>query len=147
MGKYAVVHQTAAGTNLTIILLTGSAAIRPKMNHIVIGSDATPADVATEFNLSRTSAAGTGGTALTAAPLDPLTVAATAAGLGGTFTAEPTYGNVILMIPLNQRATYQWWAMPGFEPIAAAVAANGFGLRSINSGGTPNINSTIVWEE
>lgn len=147
MGKYSISHQTAAGTTLPIMNLTGSAAIRLRLSDIIIGSDATPADIATEFNIVNTSSVGTGGTTLTEAPLDPLTVAATGAGIGGTFTGAPTAGNILLMIALNQRATFRWVAAPGYELISAATAANGLELISVNSGGTPNINATFLWEE
>jgi hypothetical protein len=113
----------------------------------MVGSDATPADVATEFSVARTSAVGTGGTALTEEPIDPLTVAATGAGTGGTFSGEPTYGNSLMNLALNQRATFRWVAAPGGELISTAASANGIALRSIASGGTPNINSTVYWEE
>lgn len=149
MGKYAATHQTPAGTNLTIILLTGSAAIRCKLYELILGSDATPADVATEFIVARTTAVGTGGTALDEVPLDPLTVAATAAAVGGTFSGEPTYTSTanLMNIALNQRATFRWVAAPDGELISIASANNGLGLRSVASGGTPNINSTIAWQE
>jgi len=148
MGKYAAVHQTPVGTNLTIINVIGTAAIRCKIFEIQLGSDATPADIATEFNITRTTAVGTGGTGLTISPLDPLTVAATGTATGGTFGVEPTYGsNILLEIGVNQRAAYRWFAAPGNELICVASASNGLGLRSINSGGTPNYNATIQWEE
>ena len=147
MGKYSASHQTPAGTTLAIINLTGSAAIRCKIYDLIIGSDATPADQATEFTMVRTTDAGTGGTALTEAPLDPLTVAATGAAIGGTFSAQPAQGNILLMIPLNQRATFRWVAAPGSELISAATAANGIMLNSVGSTATPNINATLIWEE
>ena len=151
MGRYVVVHQTPAGTDLPIINLTGSAAIRVKIYDLVLGFDGTPADVAGEFVIDRTTDAGTGGTALTENPLDPLTVAATGAGIGGTFTTAPTDGAtpvVLLMIALNQRATFRWVAAPGGELISTATAANGLMLNSTGmSSGTPNTNATIYWEE
>ena len=147
MGRYGTEHQTAAGTNLTIIMLVGGATVRPKWYDFIIGSDASPADVATEFSLARTTAVGTGGTALTEEPLDPITVAATGAGTGGTFAAEPTYGNRLMNLALNQRATFRWVAAPGGEFITVATAANGIACRSIASGGTPNINMTLYFEE
>lgn len=148
MGRYSACHQTAAGTTLTMINCIGTAAIRLKIYDVILGSDAAPADFATEFNVTRTTAVGTGGTGLTISPLDPLTVAATGTATGGTFGAEPTYGTAILLeIGMNQRATFRWMAAPGGELICSATASNGLGLRSINSGGTPNINSCLHWEE
>jgi hypothetical protein len=150
MGRYSVAHQTPAGTDLPIINLTGSAAIRCKIAHLILGSDATPADVAGEFVIDRTTDAGTGGTALTENALDPLTVAATGAGVGGTFSAAPTdtANSNLLMIGLNQRATFQWWANPGYELMSVATAANGLMLNCTGmSSGTPNMNATLLWDE
>ena len=147
MARYSVEGQTPAGTNLTILMLTGAATVRPKWYDFVIGSDATPADVATEFSIARVTTAGTGGTALTEEPIDPLTVAATAAAVQGTFSAEPTYGNRLMNIALNQRATFRWVAAPDGALITTATTANSLACRSIASGGTPNTNMTLMWEE
>ena len=148
--RYSVAHQTAAGTDLPIINLTGSAAVRCNLCHLILGSDPTPADVAGEFVVDRTTDAGTGGTALTENPLDPLTVAATVAGVGGTFSAAPTdtANSNLLMIALNQRATFTWWAREGFELISTATSANGLMLNCTGmSSGTPNMNATMAWFE
>ena len=150
MAKYATVHQTPAGSDLGIINLTGSAAIRPKLYDLMIGSDATPGDQAGEFVVNRSTTTGTGGSAITPEPLDPLTVAATAAATGGTYaTAQPTdtSASELLMIALNQRATFRWVAAPGGELIATATAANGLFLRSVGHTGTPNINASMHHEE
>ena len=147
MAKYATQHQTAAGTTKTIINLVGAATIRPKWYDFILGSDAAPADVATEFNITRTTDAGTGGSALAESPLDPLMVAATGAATGGTFAAEPSAGPILMNVALNQRATFRWVAAPGSELITVATAANGIMCSSVASGGTPNINMTLMWEE
>lgn len=149
MGRYAVSHQTAAGADLGIINITGSAAVVLKIYDLLLGSDATPADLAGEFVLNRSTTAGSGGTTLTEVPLDPLTVAATGAAIGGTFAGEPvdTANTELLMIALNQRATFRWVAAPGGELMSTAAAANGLFLRCVAHGGTPNMNSTIHWSE
>jgi hypothetical protein len=61
---------------------------------------------------------------------------------------EPTYeSDFLLVMPLNQRATFTWIANPGRELATAAGTANGIGIRSIASGGTPNSNLTLAWDE
>jgi hypothetical protein len=61
---------------------------------------------------------------------------------------EPTYeATPLLEIELNQRATYTWIANPGREIKSPLGTANGVGLRSIASGGTPSIGTTLVWDE
>ena len=149
MARYSVSHQTAAGSDLGLINLAGAATIRVNVYDVLLGSDATPADQAGEFVLNRTTATGGGGTSLTEVPLDPLTVAATGAATGGTFTTQPTdtANTELLMIAFNQRATFRWVAAPGSELISTASANNGLFLRSVAHSATPNINATLMWFE
>lgn len=144
--KAYTTHQTPAGTALSLVHLQASAAYRAEVNHVLLGSDATPANLAGEFTLAATTATVGGGSALTEVPTDQVGTPSVVA-TGGTFTTEPTYGNIFLMIPLNQQATFQWWANPGFEPKSLASTTAGIGLRSVGHGGTPNMNSTISWAE
>lgn len=148
--RYSVMHQTAAGTDLPIINCTGSATIRMALSHLVLGSDATPADVAGEFVIDRTTDAGIGGTALTENALDPLSATNAVTCVGGTFGTPPadTANSNLLSVPLNQRATFTWWAREGFELYSVLTAANGLMLNSVGmSSGTPNMVATIHWME
>lgn len=139
--------RAAVGTNLTIIVVSGIASARPSVHQIVSSSDSTPADIATRFQLLRHTVAATGGTALNPRNSDPGNTAGLCTALQGTMT-EPTYGaDAILEIALNQRATYTWIANPGREIKSAIGTANGMGWRSISSGGTPNCNLTLAWDE
>ena len=150
MGRYATVHQTAAGTDLALINFESNATAPPRIYDLIRGCDATPADVAGEFVLNRTTTVGTGGTALVPEPLDPLTVAAGTIAHGGTFSGQPvdTAASELLMIGLNQRATFRWVAAPGGELIAKALVENGLMLRTVAmSSGTPNMNVTIHFSE
>ena len=147
MATYYTVHATPAGTNLTLIHLGSAAAARAAVAHLVLGSSATPANLSGHFIVARTTAAPSGGTALAEEPNDPASAAAGVNALGGTFTTEPTYGNSLLSIALNQQATFQWWANPGFELKGASGTANGLGLRCVAHGGTPTMNATLAWSE
>ena len=150
MGSYYGTHQTPAGTNLTLLAVESSAAARGRINQLILGSDATPADVASEFAALRHTVAGVGGTAVTEKPSDP-TMATAACNLRGGTMTEPTYEAVateaLLQIALNQRATFTWIANPGRELCTVVGTANGIGVRAIASGGTPNINISVVWDE
>lgn len=148
--RYSAVHQTAAGTGLPIINLTGGTGVRVNLCHLMLGSDATPADVAGEFVIARTDDAGSVGTALTENALDPISPAASVAAVGGTFSGDPTStsnGN-LLMIALNQRASFTWWAREGFELLSALASGDGLMLECTGmSSGTPNMNATLMWFE
>jgi len=145
-GMYAA-GRTAAGTALSILVVSGIATVRPSLHQIIIGSDATPADIATRFIVIRHTAAPTGGTAQTIRPADPGGTSGLCTALQGPMTG-PTYeASPVLEIPLNQRATYTWIANPGREIKSPLGTANGIGVQSVSSGGTPNINVTMAWDE
>lgn len=147
MASYEGVHRTAAGTNLTILALESSAAVVGKIHQIIIGSAATPADIATQFDVIRHTAAGASGTAVVEKPDDPQAPAASCNLRGGTMT-EPTYeADFLKEFPLNQRATFTWIANPGRELRTVVGTANGIGVRSVASGGTAIQSVTISWDE
>ena len=145
--EYAVEGQTAAGTTLTILALVSPGTTRRAwITYILIGSDATPADVATEFNMIRGIVSGTG-TSVTPRPFDPAETAAIMTCERGTFTGQTkTASSAMLNIALNQKSTFQWYARKQ-GIVVPAVADNWVGLESIASGGTPNINATFTFEE
>lgn len=145
--KYATTHETAAGTTVTIAELVASTSTRGWIYEFCLGSDATPADVATEFNIIRGTVSGTG-TALDEVALDGGNPAALLAGKGGTFTGQTKTANTSMYeLALNQRATFRWVASPGGEFVVPATSDNWVGIESIASGGTPTINATMHWEE
>ena len=147
MRRYSADGQTAAGTNLTILEIIAATTTRGRIYDILVGSDATPADLAGEFNLIRGTVSGTG-TAVTPRALDPADPAALLTAKQGTFTVQTkTAASSLLNIGLNQRATFRWVAAPDGELIIPATADNWVGVESIAHGGTPNINATIHWLE
>lgn len=147
MGAYQGVHRTPAGTNLTILALESAAAVVGKIHQLILGSQAAPADIATRYDVTRTTAAGTGGTAVSEEAGDPQSAAASLNLRGGTMT-EPTYATGHLVeVPLNQRATFTWIANPGKELRTTVGSANGIGVRSVASGATPETSCTLAWEE
>ncbi len=146
--RYAVEGQTAAGTNLTILEIVAATTTRGWIYDIIIGSDATPADVATEFNIIRGTVSGTGSSTPTPRALDPGNPAALLSAKVGTFSGQTkTANSAMLNIALNQRATFRWVAVPDGEIVIPATSDNWVGLESIASGGTPNINANFHWLE
>lgn len=147
MRKYSTDHQTPAGTNLTILELVASTTVRGRIYEIAISSDATPADVATEFNIIRGTVSGTG-TATTENALDSADPAALLSGEGGTFSGQTKTSNSSMYnMALNQRTSFRWVAVPDGEFVVPATSDNWVGVESIASGGTPNINCTLHWQE
>jgi len=147
MASYRGVHRTPAGTNLSVLCVESTATVVGKIDQLILGSRSTPADVATELVALRLTALGVGGTAVLEKPDDPQMPTASCNLRGGTMT-EPTYeADFLLEIDLNQRATFLWNANPGRELRTTAGATNGIGVRSIQSGGTPDIGITMGWSE
>lgn len=150
MARYSMSHQTPAGSDLGIMTVSSDGTVRPAVYDIIIGSDASPADIATEFMVERNTDEGTTPSATpTAVKLDPATAAASSTTTGGTYATDPANlaSNELLMIALNQRATFRWVAAPDSELVAPATDNDGIFLRSVASGGTPNINATFLWKE
>jgi len=146
--RYTVDGQTAAGTTLTILELVAATTTRGWIYDLIVGSDASPADVATEFNLIRGTVSGTGSATPTPRALDGGNPAALLSAKVGTFTGQTKTANTSLMnLALNQRATFRWVAPPDGEIVVPATSDNWVGLESIASGGTPNINASFYWQE
>ncbi len=152
MPKYAVDMQATSATAETLGSIRADATTvrRVKWYDIMFGSEATPADAAISWTVTRVSAAGAGtATAVTPALLDPAD-AASLADAHENFSAEPTtYDAVpVLNIALNQRATFRWVAAPGGEMVTAATASVGAGIRTpVISTGTPIVTATVHFEE
>jgi hypothetical protein len=137
---------TAAATK-TVWTVTATSAVRPHIYDIIVGSNATPADNSSEWQLLRSTAAGTS-TAVTAEKVDSGDPASTAT-CGKNHSVEPTYGTVSLLdIAVNQRATFRWVAAPNSEFVAPATAANGFGLQcqGVGGSGVATISSVLFCE-
>lgn len=133
MRAYSVPGLNASGSaTKSIVTIISATTVRPRVFDVILGSQATPADQAGEFSVTRFTAAGTAGTSPTPLPLDPSDVASIATA-GITHSAEPTYtaSSTLLDINLNQRATFRWVASPGMELVAPATTANGLGLRLV----------------
>jgi hypothetical protein len=149
MRRYSGSGSAAAGTNLTIaeILAVGTTT-RARIYDIIVGSDATPADIADKFRIIRGTVSGTGTTTFVPTALDPADPASLMSCKLGTFSGQTkTANSQLLEIALNQRATFRWVAVPDSELIIPATADNWVGLESIASGGTPNINCCFLWQE
>jgi hypothetical protein len=64
-------------------------------------------------------------------------------------TAEPTVtaDTELLEVPVNQRSTYRWVAVPGGELVVPAVDTDGIGARTKSSAYTGTVISNVhFWE-
>ena len=149
MGKaYAATGQGSAGTNKTMLGVTASASVRPRVFYLAAGSGGAPADQAGIFEVKRYTAAGTA-TSVTPQALDSAEVAAVAPA-GENHSAEPTYtaGSELIAFGMNQRDKVQWWAYNDEAKIVLpATAASGLGFKSLSHSAPPTVDATFHWNE
>ncbi len=154
MRRYSIAGNNISTTSAlkTMLTLISTAAIRATLYDFTFGTEGTPADTSYQFLIQRTTAAGTGGAAVTPTAEDPGDPAATASSVSGStaITVEPTYtANVIPWGPMgiNQRATYRWVAAPGGEIVCPSTAAAGVGARALSTSGVAVADSLFhYWE-
>lgn len=142
---------SATGTaNKTAIAIVGGTTVRPRLFEFSAGIATAPNSTDQQCNIAvgRFTAAGTAGSAPVGLPVDPADVAALAT-LGITHSAEPTYtaGGSLFDQWMNQRAMFRWVAVPGFEFLAPATAANGIGLFNKSIAVTAVIQGQMLWTE
>jgi hypothetical protein len=139
----------AVGTAKGLLNLISAATVRPRIYDILLGCKATPADLATQFTVIRTTAVGTENDGFTPTNLDPDGPASLCDFGRGAFSIEPTKtaNSELLALSMNQRASVRWVAAPGSELIAPATANNGLCLQSAASTGTTAHEGAILFEE
>lgn len=147
MAKYALTGQDTADGTLAHIGLKQDATTqrRGKIYDWMFGSEGTVADNPFLYQLQR---ADTGLGTSTAVPLRPLDPADAAAILDGgeNYTANPTLQEILMKIPLNQRATFRWACAPGSEIVLPATANLSIVGRTPTSAAVA-ISSTMLVEE
>lgn len=144
---YFTTHGTAVGSDLPQVLLTGSASHRIAPKAMILSFSGSPADVQTLVVMERTTDAGTGGTALTESPTDPLSPTSSTAAVGGTFSGAPTDAAEVLRFAINQRSIKEVYWPDGEEPLSVAASANGLMVNSESSTGTPTMQIYLRWKE
>jgi len=148
MANYSI--ELARTSNPAASLGTFQATATPrriKLYECTVGQDNTPGDNTLKYVFQRFSAPGTS-TAVTPQPLD-LADAPALSAAGQVNTVEPTYtaGAVLLVISMNQRATFRWVAPPGGELVVPATNNAGIGIATPVAGGTPTITGDLKIQE
>lgn len=147
--KYtAVGKRSVANPTQTLMSLTSTANVRPCIFYLLFGSLALPADNALEFILQRFTAAGTS-TSVTPTSSDPADPAPQSI-VGQNHSAEPTYtsAQLLLDVPMNQRATQTWVALDEADEFKLpATASNGAGVQPVHTSFTGNVTATMKFED
>ena len=148
--SYSVFGDNLAAQNSATVpqaQIVATAAVRPKIYDLMLGSPSTPADQAASWVIKRTTTASTGGTAVTPSPIDPGDPASTATAMVSPSMSAPTLGVILLAWAQNLRATFRWVAAPSKELTAPATANNGLTLLNTVLSGAFNITFTVEFEE
>jgi len=149
--RYAVTGQRSVSTAApqTIIALIGVTTVRPFVYDLLIGSSATPADIALLWEMQRNTNAGSGATAGVLTALDGGDPAALCGASTNYTTTDPTFtaNAIVFYLALNQRASHRWIADPQGPVICPATAAAGVGLWITHASSTPLVNAIIHFGE
>ena len=149
--SYAISYTGANGgvgyPQLGIGHTVASPTVRPRIFEWEFGSVATPADQASKVQITRWgTAAPTGGSTPTIGVLDSLDPAAIAVPYAAC-TGGCTMGTIMMMVSINQRATFRWVAAPGKEIVLPALQYNGAGIQIASQSAAYNTECTLFWEE
>lgn len=149
MPRYAS-NLTKGTTSTTVGVgsVEGSASGRGWIYYFSGGSSAAPADNNIVFEFQRSTSSPTG-TSLTPSLLDAADVRAATCvvkynlSVQGTNTAN----TILLSLPCNQKASVQWYALPGCEIVIPASANTGVHVNTPVAGGTPAATCVVHHQE
>lgn len=146
--RVSVTMQRTASATLSVGTITTAAASprRFKVYDIICGSEATPADNAFLWQVTRKTTAGTA-SAVTPIALDFSDTIASTLVASQNATVNGTGATILLTIPLNQRATFRWVAAPGSELVSSNAASNGYSLDTPTAGGLVAVSATVLCDE
>jgi hypothetical protein len=137
----------AAAKSHQTIYQPASPTIRPALLSILVSSPSAPVDAAIDLYLYRTTAAPGTPVAVTPAAVDPQDAASNIL-CSKQATVEPTATTLLLALSVNQKNTYQWFAVPGAEIMMPVTANYGLTLYcNAVSSGTPLLESVLLWRE
>jgi hypothetical protein len=149
MAKYGA-ELTKATTSTTVgvgsLEAPASGMRRIALQHMLFGSEAAPAENAFKLRVRRTTTANTGSAVVPRAldAADPVAVSLPKENL----TVEGSLSDITgPAVPTHQKATFQWWAMPGSEIIVPATALAGLIFQTPTAGGTPAATWYLIFEE
>ncbi len=151
MPRYSAVGSATntAATTILYVVSPASTFRRIHLYEVILGSQATPADQAAQYQIRRLTDEDTtpGGAGVTGVPLDIDDSVAISAAVEDP-SGEPTYETgALLEIALNQRATFRWVAAPGSEFICTAAEDQGFGIEAVAVTSAYIANATLLWKE
>jgi hypothetical protein len=151
MAKFMVRMQRTASATLDVgsVICAAANPRRFKLYDVIVGCEATPADVAFLWEFFKRTGTATAGTAPAVTPLDDSDTTASTLIANQAPTTNGAGGSTVpkLTIALNQRATFRWVAAPGGEMVSPATASNGVAVATPTAGGLVAVSSTFHVDE
>jgi hypothetical protein len=137
-----------ASTTVPMYNMTTGGTKRFRVYHLMVGSDAVPANQAGKFQFARSSARGTSSTSITPNPMDPadgafLGTYDTAWSGNPTITSASQLGN----IAENQQATIQWMVDPKMGIVVPLTSGAGLALMAATTTSAANFPFSTYFEE
>lgn len=134
-------------TMLNLSASNGTLLRRASVSEITVGTDGTPADNVLTWDVSRTTAIGTG-TSVTPTKLQSADGACVTVGTAN-HTSEPTVTSAssLWSAGINQRATVRWVSIPGQEIVIPATDANGICIRAKSPAYTGTATAAALFAE
>lgn len=131
-----------------VIQLIGGTTRRVFVRELTVSFGGTPADYNVEYQLRRTTTAGSGGSSVTPQAYEPAEPAAVSTARAGDTTA-PTFtsGADLLYLACNTRVTYRYPTAPDYPWVIAATSNAGLGLRVDAVSTSAKALATIVFDE
>ena len=129
------------------IHIIGSATARAALCGFNISSDATPVEQTGEYQVARTSTTGTGAATPTPIKASNFSPAAVCTLAVGTFSVDPTLGDLLFDTSVHQKNTFRWVAYPGREYHSAPAANAGLLIHCIQQSAAFSLNVSAEWLE
>lgn len=120
---------------------------RMRLKFLSFGSEAAPVDQTCHLRVSRVTAAGTS-TAVVPVAIDPGDPATEQlAGENHSVACTTTANTEIISTAVHFKSTFQWHAVPGYDIVSPATAANGFGIATPVSTALQAVIAGILFED
>jgi hypothetical protein len=100
------------------------------INEFTLGTETAPADNVIIWDVSRCTTAGTGTAGVITSGDGSKRAAGTVSTINLTAEGTSTANSSMFNMPLNQRASFRWVAVPGSELIIPATNVNGIAIRA-----------------
>lgn len=138
---------TTYKTLLNLSASSGTALRRIKVHEFVFGTTGTAADNVAQFDVSVTSAIGTGVSGVITKLDEADSASLSISTINHTVEPTVTANSSKWVAGFNQRSTHRWVAYPGYELVIPATNAAGLAFRCLSPGYTGTASALVHFAE